>query len=366
MANPQHLSILRQGVDVWNRWRQEHSEVDPNLQRAKLSAAKLSKADLKDADLTEADLTFAKLDEANLMAAKLKRADLENASLSGAHLMFADLSAATLSVTDLSFANLSHAKLNRASMFRANLFWAHLSKANLTNTDLRWATLNSVELGDAHLTSCAINGTIFANVDLSVAKGLEMVTHEGPSTIGIDTIYRSKGNIPEVFLRGAGVPDQFIEYARSLITQPIQYYSCFICHSRKDQSFCNRLYADLQANHLRVWYFPEDATWGKPVWGEINGSIRIYDKLLLVCSAHSLQSAPVLREIERALQREDQEGKNVLFPIDLDGWIFDKWEHERKADVLAKVIGDFRGWDTDARSYETSLNRLLRALQEED
>jgi hypothetical protein len=30
--------------------------------------------------------------------------------------------------------------------------------------------------------------------------------HNGPSTIGIDTIYNSGGKIPEIFLRGAGVP----------------------------------------------------------------------------------------------------------------------------------------------------------------
>jgi len=47
---------------------------------------------------------------------------------------------------------------------------------------------------------------------LSAVKGLETVTHRGPSTIGPDTIYRSQGKIPEAFLRGAGVPDDFISY----------------------------------------------------------------------------------------------------------------------------------------------------------
>jgi hypothetical protein len=50
--------------------------------------------------------------------------------------------------------------------------------------------------------------TKFADVDLSPTKGLEVVKHLGPSTIGIDTIYRSGGKIPEVFLRGCGVPDE--------------------------------------------------------------------------------------------------------------------------------------------------------------
>ena len=47
----------------------------------------------------------------------------------------------------------------------------------------------------------------FADVDLSEVKGLESVGHQGPSTIGVDTLVRSEGEIPEAFLRGCGVPD---------------------------------------------------------------------------------------------------------------------------------------------------------------
>jgi hypothetical protein len=72
--------------------------------------------------------------------------------------------------------------------------------------------------------------TSFGDVDLSVVKNLETVQHQGPSSIGIDTIYRSGGNIPEVFLKGAGVPDSIIEAIPSLVgsLKPIDYYSCFI------------------------------------------------------------------------------------------------------------------------------------------
>jgi hypothetical protein len=65
----------------------------------------------------------------------------------------------------------------------------------------------------------------------------------------------SADNIPDVFLRGAGVPDRFIEYMHSLVGQAIQYYSCFISYSHHDQSFCDRLHADLQHNGVRVWNF---------------------------------------------------------------------------------------------------------------
>jgi len=97
------------------------------------------------------------------------------------------------------------------------------------------------------------------------------------------------------------------------------------------------------------------------VWGEIDAAIRHYDKLVVICSKHSLQSPPVVREIERALQKEDREHKNVLFPIRIDDYLFDEWDHPRKADVVTKVAGDFRGWNNLA-TYSKAFPRFLDAL----
>ena len=36
MANPEHLEILKQGVETWNRWRSLHSDIKPNLSYADL------------------------------------------------------------------------------------------------------------------------------------------------------------------------------------------------------------------------------------------------------------------------------------------------------------------------------------------
>lgn len=47
MADPEHLAILKQGVDAWNRWRQENPNTRPDLYRAHLIGAKLRRADLR-------------------------------------------------------------------------------------------------------------------------------------------------------------------------------------------------------------------------------------------------------------------------------------------------------------------------------
>ena len=81
---------------------------------------------------------------------------------------------------------------------------ANLTEANLTGANLTLANLSSADLERTNLTNSLLHVTIFGNVDLSEARGLETVRHAGPSTIGIDSIFRSKGKISENFLRGAG------------------------------------------------------------------------------------------------------------------------------------------------------------------
>ncbi len=113
--------------------------------------------------------------------------------------------------------------------------------------------------------------------------------HRAPSTIGIDTIYKSKGNIPEVFLRGAGVPEDFIVYMRSLVGKAIEFYSCFISYSSQDDDFAQRLHADLQQKGVRCWFAPEDLKIGDKFRTRIDESIRIYDKVMVVLSENSIR-----------------------------------------------------------------------------
>ena len=284
MANPEHLALLKQGVEAWNRWRDQHPKRWPDLREVKLRDAELRKVDLHGANLSQAELA----------AGHFTGADLSGANLSNANLRDAELTAADLREADLSGANLRHASLIDAQLREADVRGADLSEA------IVWATG-------------------FNAVDLSSARGLDTMRHEGPSSIGIDTIYRSKGNIPEVFLRGAGVPEDFIVYMRSLAAHPIEFYSCFISYSSKDDDFARRLHADLQQNGVRCWFAPEDLKIGDKFRTRIDESIRLYDKLIVILTENSIRSAWVEEEVEAALEKEHKQGgKLVLFPIRLD------------------------------------------------
>jgi TIR domain/Pentapeptide repeats (8 copies) len=245
MANPEQLKILLQGVEHWNKWRKEHPEVRPNLFEADLSGI-----DLRGADLSDANLRISKLIGANLAGPSL-----DDANLSGADLDRTDLREADLEGAIFVLATLSEVKLAGARLSRTNF-----TEAILTGTDF---------------SAAKVLYAIFALVDLSVAKGLETVHHLGPSTIGIDTIYKSRGKIPEFFLRGCGVPENFIEYMRSLVVSPIEFYSCFISYSHEDKLFARRLHDTLQGHGIRCWLDEKQMLPGDDIYEQVDHGIRI-------------------------------------------------------------------------------------------
>ncbi len=327
MANLEHLGILRQGVSVWNLWRNEHRETRPDFVRAPLNKANLAEADLSGADFSGAALNNANFKNANLSEINLRGADLRGAWL------------------------------HQANCYRADLREADLSRAYLIRTNLIGA-----QLTHARLNGATVGLTQFSDVDLSQMQGLETVDHYFPSSVDIDTLYRSKGQIPEIFLRKVGVPEDFITYMHSLVSRPIDYYTCFISYSSKDQDFVKRLYAHLLNENVRCWYAPEKLEIGDEIRPRIDETIRLYDKLLLVLSEHSVASNWVAYEVKKALDKEPLGLQNVLYPIRIDDAVM----HSKQSwvrDILGTLtIGDFTRWK-EHDAYQHAFRQLLRSLK---
>lgn len=170
MANAEHVKILRQGTEIWNRWRYKNKNVLPNLSGADLSKIYLPDANLQKADLRRSNLSEALLPEANLSEAKLCQANLQGVSLEKATLRGADLSEADLCGALLYEANLRNATLARAKLADAVLTDADLSEANLHQSDFSNASLNNADLGEANLEEAVFKKAILADVDLSKAN----------------------------------------------------------------------------------------------------------------------------------------------------------------------------------------------------
>jgi hypothetical protein len=373
MANEEHLEILKKGWESWNQWREDNSEIIPDLFEANLGGTNLRGFNLASANLSGAYFREARLG-VYLKDANLSKANLEKVDLTDTNLSMADLGDANLDGADLTGANLRGANLRGASFEEANLNRADLSGADLSGALFIGANLSEVNLRDANLLHSMFLATTFADIDLSEVKGLEMTEHWGPSFIGIDTIYKSHGKIPEVFLRGAGVPEKFIKYIPSLVTgEAIQLYSCFISYSTKDREFAERLHADLQSKGVRCWFAPENIKGGRKLHEQIPEAIRLYDKLLLVLSENSMESEWVKTEIYHARQDEIHNNKRKLFPIGLvDFNTIRDWQafdadtgKDMGREIREYYIPDFSNWK-DHDEYKKAFERLMRDLETEE
>ena len=264
MANLEHINKLSLGANDWNVWRRANRLIKEPL------------------------------------------------DLSGAYLAGWNLYGANLSGADFSGSN-----LNSANLFAADLGHANLSRASLVGADLSHAIFHDTNLSESDLSQSKLLHTTFGDVDLSVTRGLDLILHIGPSTIGIDTIYRSKGLIPKSFLRDAGMPEEFVTYVDSLIGKAYEFYSCFISYSHKDADFAKHLFYKMRDKALRVWFAPEHIKGGQKLHEQIDRAIQLHDRLLLVLSDHSMQSEWVMTEIRDARRIEIVEKRRKLFPIRL-------------------------------------------------
>lgn len=323
MPSKEHLEIIKRGVKIWNQWRESNRDTVPYL-----------------------------------IAADLRETNLSGMNLRGAQLIWADLKGATLKKADLSVANLYGAELKHANLAEANLQMVNLCEAKIEGADLSRAT---------------IGGTMLGNINFNQVKGLDSVRHTGPSIIGLDTIYKSEGSIPESFLLDAGLPETFVTYVRSFITKPIEFYSCFISYSHKDEGFAQCLHSRLRAAQIRVWFAPEDVKGGVKLYEQIEQAIQIHDRLLIVLSENSLQSEWVMTEIRKAREVEIREKRRKLFPIRLVGFErVQDWkcfDGESGKDLAIEVreyfIPDFSNW-MDRDAFENAFAKLLRDLKAQE
>ena len=185
MANEEHVAILKQGVKVWNEWRENNPDIKPdligadltdvdlimiNLNDAYLGATNLKEVILQAAMLQRAELVMANLEGANLSWSNLEGANLNGAFLSKAILSKVNLVNASLDGTDLSYAHLDQADLSYAKLYDSLLRKANLSETNLTGTVLRRVNLEEAELYGANLTATDLRAAKITGANLSEAK----------------------------------------------------------------------------------------------------------------------------------------------------------------------------------------------------
>jgi hypothetical protein len=363
MANEEQLSILKQGVEVWNKWREENPNAEIDLSEVDLFATYL-----------RGGVNFS---SANLRRAFLARTELNLADLSGA-----DLSGAKLGEANLHGANLSRAKFIGADLNSVDLTIADLTGADLTGANLFAADLRLAQLDKTKFSSAVIAHTNFGNVVLTEALGLDEIIHKAPSTLGTNTLAYSNGKIPEIFLQGCGLsnweieetklynPDLSNEEINKILyrmydlraTQALQISPLFISYSHADGTFVDKLESSLNEKGIRFWRDIHDMKAGR-IEAQIDRAISQNRTVLLVLSENSIKSDWVEHEVRTARGLEKNIGRDVLCPVALDdSWKSSPWPKRVMEQIMEYNILDFSEWKDDVK-FEGMFRKLIDGLQ---
>jgi hypothetical protein len=278
---------------------------------------------------------------------------------------------------DLSDANLKGSYLSKSDLSRANL-----KRADLSGADLTLANLSKANLVGSILSQAVVGSTTFVNLSLSRTVGLEQIVHWGPSSISTDVFTLSKGNIPDVFLRGCGLPDWEVESVKLhdpglnneeinrilyrvydlRARQAIQISPLFISYSHGDGAFVDKLENHLNRKGIRFWRDIHEAKAGR-LETQVDRAIHQASTVLLILSEHSIRSDWVEHEVRTARAREKEMKRDVLCPVALDEtWKNSRWPRRIMEQVTEYNILDFSDWKDDSK-FENTFNRLIDGLE---
>jgi uncharacterized protein YjbI with pentapeptide repeats len=169
MAKEDHLSVLLQGREPWNEWRDANPQVKPDLRRADLHEAELSQMNLSRAVLIDADLHHACLKEANLAGANLRRANLRETDFQSADLHGAILAKADLRDANLKEADVRDADLREACLTGAVLEGADLKGAVLHEEGFRYVAVHNDKARAAHPAASSTRAAAVSTANAATA-----------------------------------------------------------------------------------------------------------------------------------------------------------------------------------------------------
>ncbi len=402
MANMEHVQLVRRGRDVVARWREANPNELLDLNAAYMSYVRAPQVNISGAELRHADLMGAVLRRANLSGcflnpchlyhADLREADLTNALFNGSNMRGADLRSANLTGADLdrailSDADLSGANLTNANLQRTSLVGARLTGANLTGANFAGASLVRSDLGDtvlertdlfqtqvwgcnlagANFAGAALGYTVIQDCDLRAAVGLGEAKHDAPSTIGIDTLYRSGGLIPEAFLSGAGVAPSVSALQQSISGAPPDLTECYIACRDDDEEFALKLCEGLNAKGVRAWVFSQHVR-GSALVSRLSSSdqeeverwLRNYDKMVVVASTRALDTEAILNDITAARDKQQSADKWLLYLVAPDDGLARPSSRAARTMAAENIIFDMR--PEDQATYDAELAKLADAL----
>jgi uncharacterized protein YjbI with pentapeptide repeats len=150
-------------------------------------------------DLTEIDLSTTDLSQRRLSMINFDGADLSRAFVASSELVDSRFRHA-----NLQRAQLIGATVTRCDFEGADLMGSNWRSGNIVNSrpdrarfaaDIVGAVLRNVSVEGADFSGAEAGHTLWSDLNLAPAVGLDKLRHSSASTIGLDTIVRSHGRI---------------------------------------------------------------------------------------------------------------------------------------------------------------------------
>ncbi|WP_026941349.1 toll/interleukin-1 receptor domain-containing protein [Hellea balneolensis] len=372
MASSEHIKLLHAGPEKWNIWRRENPGILPDL--SGLDRPKDSPT-YTGYDFSKTSFARAALHGSAFIDCNFSNSDFRGIQAQGTYWRNSNFANAHIS-GDLILSSFYGADFTGATIENCGLIDAELRFVRLCNTTF------SAYLGDTHINSWSI-----IRSDLSGIVNAEEGIHEYPSNIDIATLNRTAKQIrenkkcPDVWVKffdDAGVPKEILDVFLSWSLQPVtgmenakvgkNYFSCFISYSWQDREFAKRLHDELNAQGIHCWLDSHQIIPGANILDEIDRGIRKWDKVLLCCSSHALQSPWVDRELDKAFQKEEALWKErgektlVVIPLNLDNYMFE-WNGSKASILKSRRAADFTRWDKENSQFKETFREILDALQ---
>ena len=316
MANPEHIDLLLAGTEAVRAWRVDHPQQHLDLANADLCRIQLGGADLRKANF----------DGAALNAAVLTGANLTDATASGA--------------------NLRGIRLERA--------------------DLRGMDLSNAYLKGADFSSAISGGTIWNSRELAQAVGLDEIVHVGPSSIGVDTVLWSAGDWPISFLRGCGLPENFIASLSEFTDDAMRFERSLLWFADENSDFGERLIRALRQRGVRCWPAKLSAS-GESCDAE-KIKVGCTDVLIVCMSSAAIKNPHLETEMRSALAREilpagvSELQRRLLTVLDLDGALDSDGSQSDLPELADRVVGNFIGSVAEGEAFQQGVDQVVRSL----
>lgn len=226
MADQEQVDLLKQGVDVWNAWREKNPvtkidlsdiyfpdsgdaiafTVGDDLRGVNFSDANLSGSDFGGVDLCRANLSGADLSNSNFNSVKLSGANLSNVRLCSALIEFIDFKNTLLKGANFTLARFHHTDLAGVSLKGVNLNSADFTDCNfkeaiLDEADFSYARLNGEDLRNSNLSNTNFSGACFRHSNLRSVDFQNTNLHEAD----FQNADLGKANLKKANLRGANL-----------------------------------------------------------------------------------------------------------------------------------------------------------------